>query len=196
MPIYFAKRNPKNLILLLQREKAVLMSQLIEQKYEDQFHHKATEFVDKMVEQFEMRRIELEKQYKESKQRAEEAEERTVEAALKADDTLKQANLVEDHARHAMEKAQMMEKRYLEMISRGDQTSERMEAEKVDDALKRASVMEEQARQAIERMTQKADDALKQASLVEEQARLTMEKAQMMERGYSEMMSRGNQTSE
>ena len=45
------------------------MSKLIEQKYENQFQHKAAEFVDKMAEQ----QSELEKRYKEFKRKAEEA---------------------------------------------------------------------------------------------------------------------------
>jgi hypothetical protein len=194
------------------------MSKLIEQKYENEFQHKATEFVDKMVEQFEMRKRELEKQYKKSKERAEEADERAMEATQKADDALKRASLVEDQARHAIEKAQMMERRYLEMMSRENRSSEPVEVEKADDALKRASVVEEQARQAIEKAqmmekrylemmspenrnsermeVKKVDDALERASVVEEQARQAIEKAQMMERRYLEMMSQGNRNSE
>ena len=100
------------------------MSKLIEQKYQNEFQHRATEFVNKMVEQFEMCKGELEKQYKKSKERAEEADGRAMEATQKADDALKRASLVEDQARHAIEKAQMMETRYLEMMSRSSQPVE------------------------------------------------------------------------
>jgi hypothetical protein len=95
-----------------------------------------------------------------------------MEATQKADDALKRAGLLEDHARHAIDKAQMMERRYLEMMSRENRSSEQVEVEKAADAaLKRVSVVEEQARQAIE-------------------------KAQMMERRYLEMMSLENRNSE
>lgn len=47
------------------------MSKLIEQKYENQFQHKAAEYVDKMAEQ--QPESELEKRYKEFKRKAEEA---------------------------------------------------------------------------------------------------------------------------
>ena len=68
-----------------------------------------------------------------------------MEATQKANDALKQASFVEDQAQHTIEKAQIMERQYLEMMSQRNQSSEPVEVEKADDALKRASVVEEQA---------------------------------------------------
>lgn len=191
------------------------MSKLIEQKYENEFQQKATKFVDKVVEEFELCKRELKSQYEEAKERTREADERAMEATQRANDALKRASIVEDHARHAIEKAEMMERRYLEMMSRENRSSEPVEAKKAADALKQASVVEEQARQAMEKAQMmerwylkmmspenrnseriEVESALKRATAVEEQAQQAIEKVQVMERRFLEMMSQGKRNHE